>query len=113
MHPSSLVKKTYVAEVKGKVSKAELELLRTGVNLGDFTTSPAEVEAINETTLEITIHEGKNRQVRRMCKAVGHEVVTLKRVKYANITLDGLIEGNVREITGDELRTLKTFVSVE
>ena len=113
MHPSSLVKKTYVAEVKGKVSKTELELLRTGVNLGDFTTSPAEVESINETTLEITIHEGKNRQVRRMCKAVGHEVVTLKRVKYANITLDGLIEGNVREITGDELRTLKTFVSVE
>ena len=113
MHPSSLVKKTYVAEVKGKVSKTELEHLRAGVNLGDFTTSPAEVEAINETTLEVTIHEGKNRQVRRMCKTVGHEVITLKRVKYANITLDELNEGEVREITNEELHTLKTFVSVE
>ena len=113
MHPSSLVKKAYVAVVKGKVSEDELQLLRRGVNLGDFTTSPAEVSAIEPTTLKITIHEGKNRQIRRMCKAIGHEVKTLKRVKYANITLNELKEGEFREVTEEELRTLKTFVSVE
>ena len=113
MHPSSLVKKTYIATVKGKVSEGKLERLRHGVDLGDFTTSPADVRRIDPSTLEITIHEGKNRQVRRMCKAVGHEVLTLKRVKYANLTLEGINEGDVREITEDELRTLKTFVSVE
>ena len=113
MHPSSLVKKTYVATVKGKVSEKELEHLRHGVNLGDFTTSPAEVNATAPSTLEITIHEGKNRQVRRMCKAVSHEVKTLKRVKYANLTLEGIDEGKVRELSEEEVRTLKTFVSVE
>ena len=113
MHPSSLVKKTYIATVKGKVNEVELERLRHGVDLGDFITSPADVRRIDPSTLEITIHEGKNRQVRRMCKAVGHEVLTLKRVKYANLTLEGINEGDVREITEDELRTLKTFVSVE
>ena len=113
MHPSSLVEKTYIAKVKGSVKDSELETLRQGVNLGDFTTSPAKVNAIDASTLEITIHEGKNRQVRRMCKAVGHEVKALQRVKYANITLDGLESGDIREITGEELRTLKTFVSVE
>ena len=113
MHPSSLVKKTYIAEVKGKVNDNELEHLRHGVDLGDFITSPAEVRAIDSSTLAITIHEGKNRQIRRMCKAVGHEVKTLKRVKYANLTLDGINEGEIRKLSDEEVRTLKTFVSVE
>lgn len=113
MHPSSLVKKTYVAQVKGRVEDKEIEHLRCGVDLGDFVTSPAEVSAISPTTLKITIHEGKNRQVRRMCKTIGHEVMSLRRIKYANITLEGTKEGEVRRLSEEELRTLKTFVSVE
>ena len=119
MHPSSNVKKTYVVAVKGNVDARALDCLRCGVDIGDFITSPAEVKLIrsdpnvddvNLKTLEIKIHEGKNRQVRKMCSSVGLEVVCLKRTKYANITLDGLSEGEVREIKGKELELLHSFV---
>ncbi len=114
MHPSSKVKKTYVALVKGNVSEDELRRLGEGIDLGDFITSPAEVHVLekleNKTQLEITIHEGKNRQVRRMCSAIGHEVCELKRVKYANITLEGINEGNFKKISSDELSSLRSFV---
>lgn len=114
MHPSSKVKKTYVALVKGNVSEDGLRRLEEGIDLGDFITSPAEVHFLekveNKTQLEITIHEGKNRQVRRMCRAIGHEVCELKRVKYANITLEGINEGNFKKISSDELSLLRSFV---
>ncbi len=114
MHPSSKVKKTYVALVKGNVSEDGLRRLGEGIDLGDFVTSPAEVHVLekveNKTQLEITIHEGKNRQVRRMCRAIGHEVCELKRVKYANITLEGINEGNFKKISSDELSSLRSFV---
>jgi 23S rRNA pseudouridine2605 synthase len=114
MHPSSLVKKTYVAEVKGRINEKELSVLRKGVELGDFITAPADVKVLEVTSkfsvIKLTIHEGKNRQVRRMCKAVGHEVNKLQRVKYANITLDGIGEGSLRELTDDELQHLRSCV---
>lgn len=117
MHPSSLINKTYIAEVIGKVSAKQIERLRNGVNIGWFTTAPAKVRILSETenttTLEIVIHEGKNRQVRRMCSAVGHHVVNLKRIRYANLNLNGIEEGHYREATDVELCELRAFFDVE
>lgn len=114
MHPSSQVKKTYHAQVEGIVSDEEIYRLRSGVDLGYFVTSPAEVSVLEsmqtKTTLEIIIHEGKNRQVRRMCKAVGHRVCELKRVKYGNITLDGIKEGSCKKLSDEELSSLRELV---
>lgn len=114
MHPSSEVRKTYVATVLGNVLSCDLDVLRRGVDLGDFITSPASCKLLSsdedESVVEITIHEGKNRQVRRMFSAVNHPVVSLKRTKYANISIDSVQAGQMREVKGKELEILRSFV---
>lgn len=114
MHPSSEVRKTYVATVQGNVLSCDLDVLRRGVDLGDFITSPASCKLLSsdedESVVEITIHEGKNRQVRRMFSAVNHPVVSLKRTKYANISIDSVKAGQMREVKGKELEILRSFV---
>ena len=94
-HPKNEVTKTYTVTLKGQVSNEEVEKLRSGVTLDDgFTTSPAKVKKImedkenNKTRLEIVIHEGKNREVRRMCEAINKKVLALHRSKIGTITLD-------------------------
>lgn len=115
MHPSFEVDKTYVAKVKGQVKSATLDKLRAGVDLGDFTTAPAKVKLVSaepkRSTVEVTIHEGKNRQVRRMFKALGHEVLELQRVRYGNITLDGMREGEIRELKEAEIKALQSRIN--
>lgn len=116
MHPSFEVDKTYVARVKGDVNSRELNHLREGVDLGDFTTAPAKVKLLDKngetSTVEVTIHEGKNRQVRRMFKALDHEVLELKRVRYGNITLEGMNPGDLRPLSDTELKALNARISL-
>lgn len=107
MHPRSKVYKTYYVEVAGKVSKIELGKLKTGVKLEDGMTLPAKVELLEASQkgskLSIAIREGRNRQVRRMCKAVGHPVTYLKREKIGNLGMGDLKKGGFRELSKREV----------
>ena len=111
MHPSSNVDKTYVARIQGKISQEELDVLRSGVKLEEFITSPAKVDLIEAnnaaSVVEITIHEGKNRQVRRMFEEVGHKVIDLRRTRYAHLTLDGMKIGEIVKLDPEDVEKLK------
>ncbi|MBI4612443.1 MAG: rRNA pseudouridine synthase [Planctomycetes bacterium] len=104
------VPKTYEARVKGRMTDEAMEALRRGVSLDDGPTAPAEVEILSRTgsytTLRLTIREGKNRQVRRMCRAVGHEVVKLVRVAIGPVGLGDLPEGAARELSPAEVQRI-------
>ena len=90
-HPKHEIEKTYTVTIKGIVTNEEVSKLRSGVEIEDYTTKPAKVIILktddekNQSRLEITIHEGKNRQVRKMCEAIGHKVLALHRSKIAGI----------------------------
>lgn len=112
-HPKNEVTKTYTVTLKGEVTKEEIEKLRSGVTLNDgFTTSPAKVKKImedkenNKTRLEIIIHEGKNREVRRMCESIDKKVLALHRSKIGKISLEGLGIGKWRYLREDEIQCL-------
>ena len=111
MHPKYHIYKTYVAEVKGRISEESLQRLRDGVHIEDYTTSPAKVKLIesknNKSTVQISIYEGKNRQVRKMMEAVDHTVLSLKRISFGEINLAGLKPGEWAYLTDDEINFLK------
>jgi 23S rRNA pseudouridine2605 synthase len=109
-HPSHGVEKEYLAEVRGTPSRAALRQLREGVALDDGTTAPAAAALVDDSLVKLTIHEGRNRQVRRMLEAVGHPVTRLIRVRIGPISDRRLAPGAWRELTGDELRSLQTAV---
>jgi len=110
MHPRFEVDKVYRAEVKDVLSEADLVSLRRGITLEDGPTWPAEVQLAGKTKngsiVELVIHEGRKRQVRRMLEAVGHPVRTLHRKRYAMLTDDGLAPGDSRLLTGEEIDSL-------
>ena len=112
-HPKHEVGKTYVALVSGVISDARLNRLRRGVDIGGFTTSPAKVRVLKQnphsTVVEITIHEGKNRQVRRMFSAVGNKVMKLERTAIGDIRLGHLLQGHTRKLTRQEIEYLKSL----
>lgn len=112
MHPSNEFDKTYVARVKGIVTRAEASRLAKGIDIGGFVTSPAEVTILrhdkNSSIVEITIHEGKNRQVRRMFKAIDHPVEELVRTKLGNLQIGRLSTGQFRKIGPAEIEYLKS-----
>lgn len=116
-HPSQEINKTYEVEVDGLVPEEKLDLLRLGVPLEDGLTAPAFVDILqldkekNTSAFHITIHEGRNRQVRRMCDFIGFPVRHLKRIKMANLTLDGMKRGSFRELTTEELNELFKVVN--
>ena len=111
MHPRYGVPKTYVVRVRGKVGRRALGALRRGVELEDGRTAPAEValkkQAAKTARVEITIHEGRNRQVRRMFAAVGLPVEDLHRRRYGPLTDNGLDPGKHRDLSGDEVEALR------
>ncbi|SHH10289.1 ribosomal large subunit pseudouridine synthase B [Thermosyntropha lipolytica DSM 11003] len=115
LHPRYEITKTYEAWVKGVVSSEALKKLRKGVLLEDGITAPAKVRIIkrgrNETLLEIKIHEGRKRQVKRMCKAVGYPVLRLKRTGLAFLNLNGLKTGEYRHLHPDEVERLKLMAA--
>ncbi len=110
-HPRNNVEKTYVAEVAGNMNMATITSLRNGVYIDGVKTSPAKVEVLGATQLgtkmEITIHEGRNRQVRRMFEAVGCKVKRLKRTKEAGLNLGHVPLGRWRKLTESEVNMLK------
>ncbi|MDR7236961.1 rRNA pseudouridine synthase [Bacillus sp. MM2020_1] len=115
MHPKSEIDKVYVAKVKGIPSKENLRKLEKGIRLEDGKTAPARVKLLSadnkkqSAIVEITIHEGRNRQVRRMFEAIGHDVLKLKRERYAFLTLNGLKTGDARELTPHEVKQLRAL----
>jgi 23S rRNA pseudouridine2605 synthase len=106
-HPSFGVEKEYLVEVEGVPSRGALRRLRDGVDLDDGPTAPAKVSVVSDGVLRITIHEGRNRQVRRMCEAVGHPVRRLVRVRIGPLAERRLAPGEWRELTQDEVRALE------
>jgi len=105
-HPSHGVEKEYVAEVVGRPSPAAVRALRRGVLLGDGMTAPARVAVVAPSVLRIVIHEGRNRQVRRMCEAVGHPVVRLVRTRVGPLADRSLAPGRWRALEPGEVRAL-------
>jgi 23S rRNA pseudouridine2605 synthase len=106
-HPRYEVPKTYVAHVGEMVGEAALRALREGVELDDGPTLPAEVRQIEVGVLQITLREGRKRQVRRMCAAVGHPVQELQRVAFGPLRLGDLGEGRVRRLSPAEVQRLR------
>ncbi len=110
-HPKHQVFKTYRALVSGVMSKEKLWKLRNGIDIGGYVTKPARVTLLkenkNSTLLEISISEGKNRQVRKMCKAVGNPVQELQRISIGEVHLGRLKEGTYRKLTKDEIEYIK------
>jgi 23S rRNA pseudouridine2605 synthase len=108
MHPSFEVRKVYRAVVAAPpVSDRALRALRAGPRLEDGLTSPAEVRRLAADTLEITIHEGRKRQVRRMCEAVGHPVRSLERIRFGPLELGSLRPGASRRLSATEVEALR------
>jgi 23S rRNA pseudouridine2605 synthase len=114
-HPRYGVTKVYEAEVEGEPREEALQALRTGVELEDGTTAPAEARLLETAdgaaVLELTLHEGRKHQVKRMCAAVGHPVLRLHRSRYAGIRLGELAPGEWRELTAAELKALREAAS--
>ena len=114
MHPSREFNKKYLVRAQGIVTRNEAKRLEKGIDIGGFVTSPAEVELIrhdrNSTIAEIIIHEGKNRQVRRMFKAIGHPVLELCRTGLGDLSIGKLAIGQCRKLSPAEVASLKRAV---
>ena len=114
-HPKHEVDKTYVARVKGKLTPDEIKMFKSGLKIEDYVTAPAKLKVIrydektNVSLLEIKIHEGKNRQVRKMCKAINHPVLRLKRTAMGKIRIGECEIGKYRYLTEDEVKYLKSI----
>ncbi len=117
MHPSHRVDKVYHVRVKGRPTPADLERLRRGVRLSDGLTAPAKVRELKreggDTWLEVTIHEGRNRQVRRMLAAVGYDVAALIRIREGGLSLGCLRPGEHRFLTPSEVARLYRAAGLE
>ena len=111
-HPKHEIEKTYTVTIKGIVTNEEVSKLRSGVEIEDYTTKPAKVIILktddekNQSRLEITIHEGKNRQVRKMCEAIGKKVLALHRAKIGNLGVKDLKIGKWRYMTDKEVKEI-------
>ncbi len=110
-HPSYGVEKEYLAEVASEPSRGALRALRQGVELDDGITAPAKIAVVGDRLLKLTIHEGRNRQVRRMCEAVGHPVVRLVRTRIGPLAERSLAPGEWRALSQDEVRALERAVA--
>ena len=111
-HPSHEITKTYVATLRGIITYEEIEKLKSGVEIEDYLTRPAKVKILKTDTeknisrIEITIHEGKNRQVRKMCEAIGRNVMALHRSKIGNIGVKDLKIGEWRYLSQNEIKNI-------
>lgn len=110
-HPKYQVPKTYLARVSGVPETAKLEQMAKGLVLEDGLTSPAGIRLLDRrgdnALLEIVIHEGRKRQVRRMCEHIGHPVLRLQRSRFGNLSIERMRPGQYRHLTGEELNSLK------
>lgn len=114
-HPKHEIDKTYVARVKGIPSVNEMKRFESGLEIEDYITAPAKIRLLesnsekNFSKCEIKIHEGRNRQVRKMCRAINHPVLNLKRVSVGKINLKGVKIGEYRYLTKEEIEYLKSI----
>lgn len=110
-HPKHEVEKTYIAEISPKVSEEDIEKLRSGVTIDGYKTSKCKISKIRDDfdreSYKVVIHEGKNRQIRKMFEVVGSKVINLKRTRIGTLQLDGLKRGQYRPLTKEEVRYLK------
>ncbi len=115
LHPSKKIPKTYHVKIKGIIEDEKIEKLKKGVKLQDGMTQPAKVKKLRKAEenswIEITIYEGKKRQVRKMLERVGHDVLKLKRVKINGIELGNLPPGEIRYLTPEETNKIKKEIS--
>src|SRR5919199_6459554 len=109
-HPRYGVEKVYVADVEGRPTAAAVRALAEGVELEDGPTAPADARLLGPSTIELTLHEGRKHQVKRMCEAVGHPVRRLHRSAYGGLTVEGLDPGAWRELEPAEVRRLQSTV---
>ncbi|MEK7307010.1 MAG: pseudouridine synthase [Nitrospirota bacterium] len=114
-HPSRGVRKTYLVKVDGQLTDEEMTEIKNGVKLEDGLTAPASIRKIRRTDenswVEMTIHEGRKRQIRRMFERIGHPVMKLKRIRMGSLELGDLPSGSYRFLTIDELRSLKRITA--
>jgi len=106
MHPRYEIEKTYIVQLNKPINIEAIRRMESGVKLEDGKTSPAKVRKIDETVIEITIHEGKNRIIRRIIEKLGYNVRTLERIRVGNLWLGNLREGKYRNLTEKEIRKL-------
>lgn len=106
VHPTKHVSKTYEVILKKEISIADIEKLKYGVDIGGYITRQAIVKKINDKNIIITIYEGKNRQVRKMCEAVGNKVVNLKRIAIGGLELGDLRTGKTKRLTEQNLNEI-------
>jgi len=123
IHPRVSIKKNYIAVCRGKFTENDLKRFKKGIDIGGYVTAEADIEVISEekrfnkkkncdeilSTVEISIHEGKNRQIRRMCSSLNHEVISLKRISIGNIKLGYLKKGEWRPLTDSELDYIRSL----
>ncbi len=109
-HPKHEMKKTYIAEVEGVPDSNDIESFQNGLRIEDYVTSPAELTVLEKkkssSIVKVVIHEGKNRQVRKMCDAIGHPVISLKRIAIGDLYLKSLPEGQWRYLKEEEIKML-------
>ncbi|HEX6596444.1 MAG TPA: pseudouridine synthase [Acidimicrobiales bacterium] len=110
-HPSFGIEKEYLAEIEGQPTAGELRRLRTGIDLEDGRTAPARASLVQDRALRLVIHEGRNRQVRRMCAAIGHPVLRLVRVRIGPLADRDLPPGRYRALTREEVQALQAAVA--
>ncbi|MBP2071701.1 pseudouridine synthase [Thermoanaerobacterium butyriciformans] len=113
MHPKREIDKVYIAKIRGIPDDKDLDRFRNGLVLDSRLTAKAKIEILkkinNDALVKIVIHEGRNRQIRRMCEMIGHPVITLKRIKIGNLELGNLKVGQWRYLTGEEVQYLKNL----
>jgi 23S rRNA pseudouridine2605 synthase len=113
IHPREKINKVYEATIKGVPSNEEINSFCSGVDIGGYVTAPAEIVILRKDTeaskVRITIHEGKKRQIRKMCKIISHPVITLRRISIGNIILSDLKRGQWRYLTQEEVKYLKNL----
>ena len=117
IHPRVSIDKKYIVEAKGKFTERDVKKFKDGIDIGGYVTAPAEIDIIDEyngrnniiSTVEIAIHEGKNRQIRKMCSALQHDVISLKRVSVGALKLGSLRKGQWRHLTESEIEYIKSL----
>lgn len=113
IHPSRQINKTYIAVINGILDASDIIHFNQGIDIGGYITAPAQISVIKisekNSSVKIIIHEGKNRQIRRMCEKLGHPVMQLKRISIGSIKLDGIEMGRWRYLTDEEIKYLKSL----
>lgn len=103
-HPSKHISKTYIATLNKEIAKIDILKLEGGIDIGGYVTSKALVKKLENNSIQITIFEGKNRQIRKMCECIGYTVIKLKRVSIGKLELGNLKSGEYKEITYEEIK---------